>query len=441
MQRRYWLIGGLLLGLGSIWIGMLAYFSPLSTIVQDEVGHIVIAQRAWQRPAFVLDTWGRFGNTLFYMPAALGGLYVARAFAVLMTAFTAGLYLLIARRLEFRYWYLVPLFVYLQPWVSQFAYATTVLPFAVCLGLTAYCSLNQRWQWAALAIGCLPLMRHEGLLLLGFWGLYRLAQRDWRSALISGLPLLIYYALCWLVLGNRPWMIFFEPKPTDLYGSGTWWHFGPDLLAGIGWPLVLLGLAGVAWSWRKRQLWFIVWPSVLYGLSHVVIYRFGLFASGGYSYFLLPIAFVIGLWATQGLEALHLLLDRWLAPAQLFWPLVSLFVIIALRWPAQIRPIPVDLEAQASLEAQTWIAQNQPQAQPIYATHVWFYYFQKLPLPAPNKLWWSVPKPETMHSGTLVVWDQHYSERMGWPTQQFADQTQWQQLHTIADRVIIYQRR
>ncbi|XSG75147.1 hypothetical protein ACP8Y2_23550 [Herpetosiphon llansteffanensis] len=441
MQRRYWLISGILIVLGSVWIGMLAYFSPLSTIVQDEVGHIVISQRAWQRPAFVLDTWGRFGNTLFYMPAAIGGLYVARAFAVLMTALTVGLYLLIARQVGMRYWYLVPLFVYLQPWVSQFAYATTVLPYAVCLGLAAYASLNRRWLWAALAIGCLPLMRHEGLLLLGLWGLYRLAQRDWRSGLLSGLPMLVYYGLCWLVLGNRPWMIFFEPKPTDLYGSGTWWHFGPDLLAGIGWPLVVLVVATAAWSWRKRHVWVVVWPSVVYVLSHVVIYRFGLFASGGYSYFLLPFAFVVAVWATQGLEIVQTALSRWVGPAQIFWPLLAVFVLVALSLPAKLRPIPVDLEAQASLEAQRWIAQNQPQAQPVYATHVWFYYFQKLPLQAPNKLWWSVPKLETMQSGTLVVWDQHYSARMGWPADGFRDQNQWQQLHSIPDRMIIYQKR
>ena len=57
-------------GLG--WTLLLwARAAPLSSVLDDEIGHFVVARDAWSHPELILNVWGRAGTTLaFMLPAA-----------------------------------------------------------------------------------------------------------------------------------------------------------------------------------------------------------------------------------------------------------------------------------------------------------------------------------------------------------------------------------
>lgn len=101
--------------------------------------------------------------------------------------------------------------------------------------------------------------------------------------LLGGLiPIIIYNAVSYLTIGSLPVSVYFTPKPTDFYGSGGWLHYGMPLLNGLGKPVALLAILGIPSMLRSpRATLFLAW-NLVYVVMHVVIFRFGLFASAGF---------------------------------------------------------------------------------------------------------------------------------------------------------------
>ncbi|MCB0011579.1 MAG: hypothetical protein KDE34_06750 [Anaerolineales bacterium] len=394
----------------TLYIGLASAGVP----VHDELAHYFISRDAWQQPELLLSMWGRPVRNIVYWLPAIGGLKAARVFSVILTGLTIGIATEIGRLIGVQRLYLIPLFIWFQPWVSAISFAVLPqIPFALILAGGVLLALKKKDGAASIAFGLLPLTRHEGLALLGLWLLYLFWKRSWRNVALAFLPLLLFNLVFFLVEREAAFAIYFNTAPTDRYGSGTWLHYIRPLPKYVGFPVLLLSLPAIFPLAKNRSGVAVFLPYLAYLFTHTVIYRFGLFASGGYQLFLLPMAPAFGLAAALGLEQLLAASQRFARPANAnSWAIIRtsfllICAILAVVAGLSTRPLPLDDEGVALQNATNWLSESDLDQTSVIASHVWFEYFYDgdssgLTTPAAD-----------LQPGTIVVWDQHYSERVG----------------------------
>jgi hypothetical protein len=424
---------------GLAWSLYLFLNSPGSP-VQDEVGHYLFSKSAWQFPELALNLWGRPINTLFYMPAALGGFSAARLFSIGSACFIVWLTTRVAHKIGIRSLFLIPIGLWFQPWFADLSYTViTEIPFSLCLILSLYLALEDRGVPAALLFGLLPLIRHEAVALTAVWCVYLIFKRRPAVVLIAVMPLLLYNLIYLLVFHRLALEIYLASRPTTLYGSGSWLHFVGPTIQNAGWPLIALsGVSILAWRRLKARL-FIFLPYALYFGLHTVLYRFGLFASGGYDLFLLPLAPSIALMAALGVEALGDLMSQAFTVKRAGTIALTLIVCagVALYGVSNTQPRRADPEAVTAQQAAAWLRANADPDVFVVTTHVWvtYFYFGYI---TPTLSWTTPFSLNAAAPGTILVWDQHYSPRRGYDYQDLiAPQSGWQLLqefgsHTLA---------
>ncbi|MGE0481285.1 MAG: hypothetical protein AB7Q17_12515 [Phycisphaerae bacterium] len=271
----------------------------------DDLVHLLYARWSFDYPAYLLHEWGRPGFTVLYAIPAQFGWFASRAFSGVLTALTAWCAFRIAQRLGAPRAWTAPAFVWLQPMTFTLSYTTLTEPvLALYLALAMRLFLARRFAWSAAVVSLCAVTRHEALLFLALW-----AAALWRERrpLREWLPLawapLVHNVLSHFYLWEAPLMMFLRPAPTDEYGSGAWWSMLArwPLAAGVG-PL-LLGCVGAPLLFRTRggALW--VACGAAYFVAHSVLYRYGLFATGGYYRFLAPLAPLLATGAAAALGA------------------------------------------------------------------------------------------------------------------------------------------
>ena len=440
------------------WLLIMLARSP-GVLLDDEITHTLISINAWRYPEALLDVWGRSGNTLAYMiPALLGGLEGRRLFAIVLCALTAAIALLMAGRFSVKAGWLVVLCFFFQPWIAATGFqSVTQLPFSLALAAGVLAWMAGRWRWAGLCFGLLPLIRHEGIALAGVWMLFALARRQgWRAALAI-LPLGLYNAAYALTFGRLASGNLLDAVPTTEYGSGSWFHFVPLLVAGVGPVLLALALLGLVPVARQRDPaccapWgrplFYLAPYALYFLVHTVLFHFGLFASGGYSVFLLPLAPAVavlaalgGEWANGGLKrALERSLKAAVARRVALIP-AALVLGLILGSGMLAPPTPLDPLHEAQQQAAGWVQDylaTRNTEPPVAAAHVAFWLAFRPQWPSSSQPWWF--DEAALPVGSLLVWDGKYSPERGMTPESLAREG-WQEVQRFGSETIVYRRR
>ena len=408
-----------LLGLG--WTVYL-WFRSNGPLFDDEIGHFLLSRDAFRDLRNLLELWGRPVNTLTYALPALFGLQWARFLSIVLSVVTVLVATRLAIVLNVRRLYLVPAFLWFQPWFADLGYCViTEVPFSLWLvSGTCFWAMG-RLTAASVFFGLLPLTRHEGIALVVLWCVYMAARKEWRAALLGVLPTLLYNLANLAANGSAAYAIYFNSRPTELYGRGDWFHFLPALLYQVGKPVLVLALIGALSLQRPKGRRRFFLGALIYFAIHTVIYRFGLYASGGYELFLLPIAPACALAAVFGLEwvegALHRVLQQVSLGGRFPRTAVSLAlglaVVVTMAYGMRgARPHPLTPEPAAMREASDWLKLQGLGSRPIVAVNVHFYYFHPRPV-GPGHYWWIVPNLGGLEKGTVAVWDRHYSDRWG----------------------------
>ncbi|TWT40335.1 hypothetical protein RAS1_40430 [Phycisphaerae bacterium RAS1] len=289
---------------GLAWSFWMAAYSN-GTHHDDDLCHLQIARWSWDFPQYLLHEWGRPGFTVLYaIPAQLGWL-PARLFSGILTAATALLAYDVARRQKVELAPLAAALVWLQPMVFTLSYTTlteTVMGFYLALAMSLF--LRQRYAWSAAIVALAPLTRHEGVLFCGLWLVALLSRRrpprDW---LWLTWAVLAHNVLSAIFLDDIPLVRYLRPTATDEYGSGTWWTMLTRWGVAAGGATVLLAIAGAPRTWRRSGGMLWITCGAAYFLAHTLFFRFGLFASGGYERFLVPIAPIVAVAAADALSA------------------------------------------------------------------------------------------------------------------------------------------
>ena len=423
----------------------------------DEIGHYLISRDAIHTPLHLLDTWGKTINTLIYLIPAQFGLNAARFFSLILAFFTAFFTYKVSKLLQIKNAFLVPFFVWFQPWFSDLSYlCITEVPFSLLMISGTFLYLKNKRKAAALVIGLLPLVRHEGLALCALFTMYMLYKKDWHSGILVFWPLLLYNIIYYCFLGIWPFTMYVATKPNTIYGQGAWYHFLIRLphprTAGI--PIMLLvalSIKPIIQSNKKFNkiieicLWYLS-----YFLLHTVIFRFGLFASGGYKLFLLPIAPALAILAVIGLNWFILFftpyLKQYAKSDKSFINIRILYILICalciIFTFVNVKPHTLSYDAKAIKKAIEWIRQEGLSDNNFVSTNIWFYHFFPYQVP-PVTLWEKFPDPSDMPVGTIVIWDNYFSDMWDLKLEIFlSNPKKWRLLKSFDNKsVIIFQKR
>ncbi len=323
-------------GLGhGFWLGMLAVFvwclwrilAGEAWPLDDELSHYQISAEVWNDPAQLLHLWSRPGRNVFHAPVAGFGLEVTRIWTLVWAMVAIWLAASEARRMRVAGLVFLPLLVGFQCWFPELAGTVlTQTPFMLAWIAGVWLAARGRLRGAAVCFGLLGLIRHEGVAISAMWGLWvaaapggllrELAARNWAKVgpaflragelgLWTLLPHMVLNVATFFENGTWPFLIYFDEKPTEMYGSGPIWHFVPLIVAGAGLPVILLAMAGVRRIKEKAWVGVLYWTYPAYFLLHSVIFWRGMFASGGYYHFLMPMAPWLGIMALAGLGGIH----------------------------------------------------------------------------------------------------------------------------------------
>ena len=423
------LVAAFALGIG--WLLVMLARSP-GVLLDDEITHALISINAWRYPEALLDVWGRPGNTIAYMlPALLGGLEGRRLFAIGLCALTAVLAVGLSRRFSVKAGWLVVLCFFFQPWIAEVGFqSVTQLPFSLALAAGVLAWMTGRWGLAGLCFGLLPLIRHEGIALAGAWVLFALVRRQWVSALLAVLPLGLYNAAFYLLFGRLASGNLIDAVPTTEYGSGSWLHFVPLLAAGVGIPVLVLALTGLLLATRQRDEtrrapwgWSLLYlaPYALYFLVHTLLFHFGLFASGGYGVFLLPLAPAAAVLAARGGEwafaGIRIVLNQRLPAQAARWSalaLAAVALVLIAGAGLNAAPTPLDPLHAAQQQAALWVqgyVDTLSIKPSVAGTHVAFWLAFRPVWLTYDQPWWL--DETVLPRGGLLVWDSKYGPTRG----------------------------
>jgi len=298
----------------------------------DDITHFNFARDAWPRPPASQDAyvrkctmWGVWARPGYNLPtivaAHYGGVIGCRLLSAALTTIVAWLAYCIARRvmpeggvaLGF-----APALVWLGPVTMTLACTTlTETPAALYMTLGVWLYLCGRRVLACAVLSLLTVTRYETLGLLPIIGAVGIADAfsaaggDWRRALRKWWLWASCVALLWAPAAyvgiaaaiNLPAemspLSMFSRTYTGEYGNGSLLHYIARWVEACGVGAVALFAAGVVHVGRRGVL-----PAALtIGLVilHTLIYRFGMFASGGYARFLVPAAGLVGAMGAVGL--------------------------------------------------------------------------------------------------------------------------------------------
>jgi hypothetical protein len=279
--------------------------NPDGIVQFDDLTHYLYARWSWKWPAYLLNDWGRPGFTVIYfLPAGLGWTACRMLSAALSAGAALGAYE-IARRIGLRHaWLAVPL-VYLQPLFFQLSQTTlTETPTAFYLTIAVALALHGRWSLSAALLSLTFVTRYETVMFLPVWGYFARRSRIslWKLWPIVLAPLAVNVFAP--IVGARPPIErLFIPAPSSQYGRGGWLTFFCRSLEAWGPGITVLAMTGFAALARRRGGALVAVCIATYFIMQTVIRALGLYDSGGYARFLVPISPLIGVAALSGLES------------------------------------------------------------------------------------------------------------------------------------------
>ncbi|HNY02380.1 MAG TPA: hypothetical protein PKG48_07330, partial [Bacteroidales bacterium] len=396
----------------------------------DNISHFLISHYAFRHPALFLDSWGRPLYTLLSAPFAQFGLAGARMLNVLLAWGTGWLAFRAARKLGIRNAPAAMVFILFTPlFFVMIPTALTEILFGFLLLLGAFLSLEKRYIPAAVAWSLLPFARTEGYVLLPFLLPVFLFRRQYRAIpfLAAGTILLslaggLYYRdLFWLI--NR------FPYPVNYthpiyHQTGSLWHFAVYAPAMLGYPLLVLFVAGIAGmvaglfshhpenrSNARMILHLALLPFLAYFALHSVLFWKAMGGSMGLERVMaavLPLAALVALKGMDDLFRLFRIPDKLTtAAAVVVSGLVVAMPFVIFTFPTLLTP-----EEETVRRAAAWLKESPWKDRPVYYTDQNVpYYLGADPWvknPATCVLFGDSKYLDTIPAGSVLVWDAHF---------------------------------
>jgi len=302
-------------------LALIAVFSILILFIFDGSGeeadsfhHYLIAHYAPQHPELYFDHWGKPLYTLLSSSFAQFGLVGSKVFNMLCSLSSAYFAYLICRQFKLKQASLVILLTFLIPLNFQVNFSAFTEPlFALLLMLSVWLVGRSKLNLAIILVSFLPMVRSEGLIILGVFGLYLLLKSQFKKLPLLAFGQLVYGLLAWLFMGKSLLWTVNEIPYAELdspYGNGDLLHFAEKLFYICGLPLLILFMMGLIWSifrLRKRSMeWnlLIIASFLAFFVFHSLAWKLGWFNSMGLKRVFGAISPLMGIVMLYGLNVL-----------------------------------------------------------------------------------------------------------------------------------------
>lgn len=194
--------------------------------------------------------------------------------------------------------------------------------FGLILVISIYLIQKNKKVPALILVSFLPMVRSEGLIILGIFGLFLLIEKSFKFIpyLLTGQ--LFYTLVGAIYYGDSLWVIRHIPYANmdSPYGSGNLFDFVFRLMYVIEKPLMLLLIVGISvwlWQWIRSRNYkensvryiLVMGSFAALFLTHSLFWYFGIFNSMGLPRVLIV---VVPLIVIIALAAINYLIDKWL---------------------------------------------------------------------------------------------------------------------------------
>jgi len=429
---------------GMAWRAYAWTIQPGVTL-DDEIGHFIIARDAWKFPQFIFSHWGRTACTLFFMPLAPLGLVWARFLAFAAASLTSLLTARIALGLGMRRAWLAVLMLECQPWFFNHSHEViTQIPVLLFLALAIHLALKGYDEWASICFGILPLARHEYAVISALWFCHEMIRNKKFAAGITCVPIATTCIAAWMLYGVftlAPFLNLEAGVGDRWYGRGTWTHFLVMVVDRnhAGYMVILLACVGVAEIAKTLSRISVMALVGSVFVVNTVIYRWGLFQSGGYGIFLMPIAPFIAIAAGMGVEWLWNRGKEGVGWDSIyrFAGSLGLWLSVFVAW-ISLKPRPLDPVAEEMRQIGIFMEQCGLRDKRVICRNPWAHYVLPMDTPHANRiwfkgLWWAIPLSET-RQGDLFLWDEKYAEMLDESYDELIQsEEEWQLLRVVLE--------
>lgn len=366
-----------------------------------------MAKYAWQHPWLFLDIWGRPIPTAIFSLVAWLGLLPTKLLTIFISLVCAFLTYQIAKTEKLQYSEFVIPFLIFQPYYLLLSVnPLTEIIFATILAVSILYLLRRNYLISATIASFLPLARPEGFFFLILWTIILIYRKKWWTIPLLGLGIFLWNFLGFLQTGDIIWLYHNFPwfGERSFYGSGNLFHF-IFKLPEITRILLPLFLSGVVYLIVKKKFIYIT-IFLYFFILHTILWKFGLFKSGGYARYFVSVAPIIALISLYGYNFLDhsLKLPRFIIIyLTIVLILFSVFKIFTIQNPT------LGPDHKLINEVYQYYKKNFSKEQPIICASNYFFYISHLDrfdfkrYPFPN--WENV---KNALSNTLIMWDSKF---------------------------------
>ena len=282
----------------------------------DSLTHYLFARYSLIYPHFFLDHWAKPVYVLLATPFAQFGFKGIEVFNCICATLTALFTFYTARNLKIKNNWLVFILILFSPLYFKLIFSgLTEYLFGLILILGIYFSSRSRDIIAIILISFLPLVRSEGLIIVGVFGIYYFLNKKYKL-----LPFLMVGQVIYTMIGafyykDLMWVVNKIPYANldSPYGKGQLFDFVHRLNYVIEKPIYLLLIVGVfsmmfliikkGWSEMKDLKTILILGSFLcYFVAHAFFWWQGIFNSMGLPRVLNAIVPLIALISLIGLQ-------------------------------------------------------------------------------------------------------------------------------------------
>jgi hypothetical protein len=300
-------LAAILVGCGFALSVLIALERPEGFLQADDVTHFLYAKWAWTWPSYLLDDWGRPGFTaLYFLPAKLG-LTACRILSAALMASAVWAAYRIALLMGIRYaWAVVPL-AFAQPMLLKLSQTTlTETPAAFYLTWAVYLAMRNRWAMSCMVLSPMFVTRHEAIIFVPIWIVAAWHGRRGKRFL----PLLLWAPIAVHVgayFADMPMPIarLFAPTSTSEYGRGGWLTFFCRSMEAWGPAISALAMTGIVHLVRSLRGGLPIVCVIVYFATQTILRALGLYGTGGYARFLVPIGPMVAICALAGWQWLR----------------------------------------------------------------------------------------------------------------------------------------
>jgi hypothetical protein len=404
----------------------------------DCVWHYVISRYSFQYPYLFLDHWGKPVFTTLSSPFSQFGFKGTELFNVITALITSYVIYRIAKKLNYKYPYVVIFFVLFIPLYFRVCFSgLTEICFSCVLSISILLYLNKKYIPGTLILSFLPFVRTEGILLFPTFLIILLYRKQWKNIWLMSVGTLFYTLIGAFYYNDFFWVINKCPyKPAkSFYGSGPLLSYVKELPYDMGWLLLILFIIGLIVyivnlirqiknlreinNFLPEEILLIAGNFIIYFAAHSLLWYLGIFNSYGMTRVIdgvFPLAAIISL---KGLN--QILNIEFFKKSILYSNIfIVLIILIIIRIEYQTFRFPLKLESvdEVIYAAKAWIKENKISYNKIYYFHptvITSFGINPFDKTYAEEAWYidkSNPS-KSMPSKSIFIWDEQFSPKEG----------------------------